>query len=105
MMPVSLTEKHHDLSHLQFVFIPFLSAIAEVYKNEGNEEYRKKDFKDAIYFYTEGIKVKCQDDELNAKLHSNRAIAHFYLGETIFLYDNCTSHLGCPVPVKITDIL
>ena len=65
-------------------FIPFLSAIAEVFKNEGNDEYGKRDFTNAVYFYTEGIKVKCKGDELNAKLHSNRAIAHFYLGETIF---------------------
>ncbi|XP_078360910.1 uncharacterized protein LOC144645272 isoform X1 [Oculina patagonica] len=54
-------------------------AIADVYRNEGNDEYRKKDFSKAIYFYTEGIKVNCKDDELNAKLYSNRAIAHFYL--------------------------
>ena len=44
------------------VFIP---AIAEVYKNEGNDSYGKKDFANAIYFYTEGIKVKCKDEELN----------------------------------------
>jgi len=56
-----------------------LRAIAEVYKNEGNDEYRKKNFSNAIYFYTEGINIKCKDKELNAKLYSNRAIAHFYL--------------------------
>ncbi len=27
--------------------------------------------------------MNCKDDELNAKLYSNRAIAHFYLGERI----------------------
>jgi len=58
-----------------------LRAIAEVYKNEGNDHYKKKDFSYAIYFYTEGIKVNCKDEELNAKLYSNRATAHFYLGE------------------------
>ena len=62
----------------------FFLAIAEVYKNEGDEEYRKKDFINAIHFYTEGIKVKCKDEELNAKLYSNRATAHFYLGESWF---------------------
>ena len=59
----------------------FILAIAEVYKNQGNEEYVKKDFMNAIDFYTEGIKVNCKDKELNAKLYSNRAIAHFYLGK------------------------
>jgi len=56
-----------------------LRAIAEVYKNEGNDEYRKKNFSNAVYFYTEGIKVNCKDKELNAKLHSNRATAYLYL--------------------------
>ncbi|KAL9981291.1 hypothetical protein ACROYT_G009975 [Oculina patagonica] len=57
-----------------------LKAIAEVYKNQGNEEYRKRDFINAIYFYTEGIKVNCKDDKLKAELYSNRAIANFKLG-------------------------
>ena len=59
----------------------FLLAIAEVYKNEGNDEYRKKNFIYAIYLYTEGINVKCKDEELNAKLYNNRVTVHFYLGE------------------------
>ena len=58
-------------------------AIAEVYKNEGNDEYNKKNFDSAIYFYTEGIKVKCKDEDLNAKLYSNRAAAHFNLGKKL----------------------
>ncbi|XP_073229785.1 tetratricopeptide repeat protein 4-like [Porites lutea] len=55
-------------------------AIAEVYFQEGNKEYRKGELRNAIYFYTEGINVSCEDDELNAKLYSNRAAAHFCLG-------------------------
>jgi len=66
-------------TNIQINFVS--SAIAEVYKNEGNDEYRKNDFSRAIHFYTEGIKVNCKDKELKAKLYSNRAIAHFYLGE------------------------
>ncbi|KAL9981278.1 hypothetical protein ACROYT_G009957 [Oculina patagonica] len=58
-----------------------LRAIAEVYKNQGNEDYRKRDFINAIYFYTEGIKVNCKDDKLKAELYSNRAIANFKLGK------------------------
>lgn len=61
----------------------FILAIAEVYKNQGNEEYRKRDFANAIHFYTEGIKVNCKDKELNAKLYSNRATANFYLGKNV----------------------
>lgn len=62
-------------------------AIAEVYKNEGNDEYTKKEFSNAVYFYTKGIKVNCGDKELIAKLYSNRATAHFYLGEVLFSVD------------------
>ena len=59
----------------------FCLAIAQVYLNEGNDEHRKKEFFKAIHFYTEGIKVNCKDDELNAKLYSNRATAHLHLGK------------------------
>ncbi|KAM7430663.1 Tetratricopeptide repeat protein 4 [Porites harrisoni] len=52
-----------------------LKAIAEVYKNEGNDEYKKTNFNNAIHYYTKGIKVNCKDEELNAKLYSNRAAA------------------------------
>ncbi|CAH3183609.1 unnamed protein product [Porites evermanni] len=57
-----------------------LRAIAEVYKNEGNDEYNKKNFHNAINYYTDGIKVNCKDKELNANLYSNRAAAYFNVG-------------------------
>ena len=69
-------------------FIFFLLAIAEVYKNQGNEEYRKRDFINAIHFYTEGIKVNCKDKELKAQLYSNRAIANYKLGKICFTLCN-----------------
>lgn len=68
-------------TYQQSFFIFCFLAIAEVYKNEGNDAYRKKNFDNAIYFYTEGVNLNCKDEELKAKLYSNRAIAHFYLGE------------------------
>ena len=48
---------------MQYRSLCLILAIAEVYKNEGNEEYTKGDFSNAIYFYTEGIKVGCKDEE------------------------------------------
>ena len=66
------------------LFYFFVVAIAEVYRKEGNDEYNKKNFNNAIHFYTEGIKVNCKDEELNAKLYSNRATAHFNLGKKLF---------------------
>ena len=64
--------------------ISFVVAIAEVYKNEGNDEYSKKNYNNAIHFYTKGIKVNCKDEDLNAKLYSNRAAANFNLGKKLF---------------------
>jgi len=61
-----------------------LVAIAEVYKNEGNDAFRREEFSNAIVFYSEGIKVNCRDDELNAKLYNNRSMAQFYSGKTMF---------------------
>ena len=60
-------------------------AVAEVYNDEGNKAYSQNDYTNAIYFYTEGIKVNCKDDDLKAELYSNRAAAHFSLGEDIFI--------------------
>ena len=69
----------------------FFLAIADVYRAEGNEEYKNKELLNAVYFYTEGLQVNCKDDKLNAKLYHNRATAYFYLGEVFsvqFLVDS-----------------
>ena len=69
---------------LKILLICFIVAITEVYKNDGNDEYGKRNFRNAINFYTEGIKVNCKDEELKAKLYCNRAAAHFRLGERFY---------------------
>ena len=74
------------------ITICFVVAIAEVYKNEGNDEYKKNNFNGAIFFYTEGIKVNCKYEDLNAKLYSNRAAAHFNLGNKL-LFIGCFKYL------------
>ncbi|KAM7426792.1 Tetratricopeptide repeat protein 4 [Porites harrisoni] len=71
-----------------------LRAIAEVYKNEGNDEYKKNNFNSAIHFYTEGIKVNCKDEELNAILYSNRAAARFNLGNYTETLDDAKIAVG-----------
>ena len=65
--------------------IIIIVAIAEVYKNEGNDEYKTSNFNNAIHYYTKGIKVNCKDEELNAKLYSNRAAANLNLGKKLKL--------------------
>ena len=67
------------------IIIIIIVAIAEVYKNEGNDEYKKSNFNNAIHYYTKGIKVNCKDEELNAKLYSNRAAANLNLGKKLKL--------------------
>ena len=61
-----------------------ISAIAETHKNAGNDAFLKSDFIKAINLYTEGIEVKCKDEDLNAKLYNNRASAHYHLGKVSF---------------------
>ena len=67
----------------QIILIFFFAATADVYRNEGNEAFKKGDFINAIHFYTKGIKINCNEKELKAKLYNNRAIAHFKLGKMI----------------------
>lgn len=54
-----------------------------MYKNEGNEYFRERDYRRAVIAYTEGLKKKCEDPELDAVLHTNRGAAQFYLGNEV----------------------
>ena len=63
----------------------FHSVIAETCKNAGNDAFLKDDFVKAKNLYTEGIEVKCKDEDLNAKLYNNRASAHYHLGKVSFI--------------------
>ena len=62
----------------------FLAARAEAYKEDGNEEFKKKQYRIAIDNYTEGIKCLCPDRDLNAVLYTNRAAAQYHLGRKSF---------------------
>nr|XP_012417800.1 PREDICTED: tetratricopeptide repeat protein 4 isoform X2 [Odobenus rosmarus divergens] len=53
---------------------------AKTYKDEGNDYFKEKDYKKAVISYTEGLKKKCTDPDLNAVLYTNRAAAQYYLG-------------------------
>ena len=56
-------------------------AIAEDYNQEGDARLNKNEFANALDFYTEGIELKCKDDQLNATMHTNRARVHFCTGK------------------------
>jgi len=49
------------------------------YKEDGNYNFKYKNYRLAIISYTEGIKRKCKDTALMAQLYNNRAAAQFML--------------------------
>ncbi|XP_065904201.1 tetratricopeptide repeat protein 4-like isoform X2 [Dysidea avara] len=53
---------------------------AKVHKEEGNDLFKKKKYREAVVEYTEGIKQKSSDVTMNTVLYCNRATAQFYLG-------------------------
>ncbi|CAH2231912.1 DNA polymerase interacting tetratricopeptide repeat-containing, protein of 47 kDa [Pararge aegeria] len=53
--------------------------LATNYKEDGNFNFKHKNYRLAILGYTEGIKVRCDDAEINASLYNNRAAAQFHL--------------------------
>lgn len=77
-----------------YVHVCSVLAIAEGHKTKGDEEFRKQEYNSAIDFYTQGLQVKCKDDELNAKLYSDRATAHYLSGMCLKhkLFDRLISH-------------
>ncbi|KAF4797220.1 hypothetical protein TURU_077351 [Turdus rufiventris] len=56
------------------------AELARMYKNEGNEYFKEKDYGRAVAAYSEGLRRRSGDAELDAVLLTNRAAAHFHLG-------------------------
>jgi hypothetical protein len=56
------------------------TEIATNFKDQGNEAFREKRFRDALEFYTKGIWAKSGDEELDRTLCLNRAAANLELG-------------------------
>ncbi|KAG1941014.1 tetratricopeptide repeat protein [Pimephales promelas] len=76
-------EKNPDLACIQSIIhdddrTP--EEQARSLKDEGNDYFKEKNYKKSVVSYTEGLKKNCMDLELNAILYTNRAAAHFYLG-------------------------
>uniref|UniRef100_A0A131XM59 Putative hsp90 co-chaperone cns1 n=1 Tax=Hyalomma excavatum TaxID=257692 RepID=A0A131XM59_9ACAR len=53
--------------------------LAEQYKTDGNHNFKLKKYRWAVISYTEGLRQKCKNLELNAQLYCNRAAAQFRL--------------------------
>ncbi|XP_077964281.1 tetratricopeptide repeat protein 4 isoform X2 [Gasterosteus aculeatus] len=60
-------------------------------KDEGNAYFKEKNYQKAILSYTAGLKKKCGDQELDTVLLTNRAAAHFYLGNMRSAYNDAAA--------------
>ena len=90
----------YDSSGFFFLFYFSLKfpARADSYRDDGNEEFKKKKYTIAIDNYTEGIKSKSPDLELNAVLYANRAAAQFHRRKKIKLHVCLFTDLSYPSP-------
>ena len=59
------------------------TGTAQVYKELGNVEHDKGEFQKALSLFTQGIDVKCKDDNLNAQLFFARSGTRYSLGESV----------------------
>ncbi|XP_023648599.1 tetratricopeptide repeat protein 4 [Paramormyrops kingsleyae] len=76
-------KEHPDLACLQSIIHDDdrpPEEQAKALKDEGNEYFKEKNYKKAIVSYSEALKKKCTDTDLCAVLYTNRAAAHFHLG-------------------------
>ncbi|KAH1011063.1 DNA polymerase interacting tetratricopeptide repeat-containing, protein of 47 kDa isoform X2 [Dendroctonus ponderosae] len=69
--------------------------LAISYKDDGNFNFKHKNYRLAIVAYTEGIKQKCGDSEIDSSLLNNRAAAHWFLQN----YRSCLR--DCELALKI----
>lgn len=72
------------LVHLVIRSVP--TETAQVYKELGEVERDKGEFQNAISFFTQGIDVKCKDDQLNFKLYFARSNIHRRLSESVICF-------------------
>ncbi|XP_069704405.1 tetratricopeptide repeat protein 4 isoform X2 [Periplaneta americana] len=69
--------------------------LATSYKEDGNYNFKMKNYRLAIISYTEGLKQKCGNSQLESELHNNRAASNFFLKN----YRSCL--LDCRAALKI----
>ncbi|XP_075228645.1 DNA polymerase interacting tpr containing protein of 47kD [Lycorma delicatula] len=67
--------------------------LALTYKEDGNFNFKCKKYRLAIMSYTEGLKQKCHDEDLNAQLYNNRSASHYFLKNYRSSLNDCLSAL------------
>ncbi|CAH1390389.1 unnamed protein product [Nezara viridula] len=75
--------------------------LAVSYKEDGNFNFKCKNYRMAIISYTEGLSQKPSNPELQAQLLNNRAAAHWELKNFRSCYNDCKAALkASPIYVK-----
>ncbi|AGO13611.1 AaceriAGL268Cp [[Ashbya] aceris (nom. inval.)] len=67
--------------------------VAENFKNQGNDLYKVKRFRDARVMYNKGIEVKCEDARVNELLLLNRAACELELKNYRRCINDCRAAL------------
>ncbi|GMM30878.1 HSP70/90 family co-chaperone [Martiniozyma asiatica (nom. inval.)] len=63
--------------------------IAENFKNQGNDCYKAKKYKDAVEYYTKGLNVECGVKHIEAALYLNRAACNLELKNFRMTINDC----------------
>lgn len=70
------------------------SEIAENFKNQGNDQFKIKQYKNAIEYYNKAIAVDLDDKSFMATLHSNRAACNMELKNYRKCINDCVQALN-----------
>lgn len=68
--------------------------VATNFKNQGNDCYKAKQYKNAAEFYTKGLEMDCDDTELNTALLVNRAACNLELKNYRRCVEDCKKALA-----------
>uniref|UniRef100_A0A096LZI5 Tetratricopeptide repeat domain 4 n=1 Tax=Poecilia formosa TaxID=48698 RepID=A0A096LZI5_POEFO len=103
-IPMFMKTAPEEIDHKKYPELACLQSIihdedrspeeqAKSLKDEGNAFFKEKNYKYAVVAYTAALNKKCEDQELNAVLLTNRAASHFHLGKKRYILSD-TQLLG-----------
>ena len=78
-------------SHYDFV-IDNVVEVAQNFKEQGNDYYKGKRYREALGFYTQGVEAKPTDPSLLEALFCNRAACNLELSEINLCVVTATLH-------------
>ena len=70
------------------------------YKDEANEEYKKKNYKKAQILYTKGLEQECDNEDLNNTIRLNRAACNLILKNYGMVVSDCSKVLKAGKNIK-----